>query len=334
MNQTVKKNFVLLGILLTVTLAGFGFTAVTGGFEKAEIKDDKFRIVTSFYPVYIAALNITDGLEDVEVTNMTENAGGCLHDYQLTAADMKKLEHADVFVINGAGMELFMESIEKAYPELTVIDTSKGITLLEAAEHVHGAEEEAAFHQEDIHIHEEEEIEEEYNHGAENGHIWMNPDNYIVQIHTMSEGLGKLDKKNHKAYEENAYRYIEKIEAVGNELELVREGHAEEPIVIFHDSYAYLAEKLHFHIVHQVVIEEDTSMSAGEIAEIMEEIRAHDVSVLLAEKQFSEQIPTRIAEETGTKVVIVDSLVSGPMDKDAYINGMMENIRILKEELK
>ena len=80
-------------------------------------------------------------------------------------------------------------------------------------------------------------------------------------------------------------------------------------------------------------MEEDTSMSAGEIAEIVEEIKLHEVSVLLAEKQFSEQIPMRIANETDSKVVVVDSLVSGEVEKDAYLNGMRETIRILKEEL-
>lgn len=335
MNKTIKKNLVLLGILVIVTLAGAGFTAATGGFAKEEQSEDKFRIVTSFYPVYIAALNVTDGLEDVEVTNMTENVGGCLHDYQLTAADMKKLEHADVFIINGAGMEVFMDSIKAAYPELMVIDTSEGITLLEAEEHSHEAygHEEEHVHEEEDDVRKDNDYEEEHNHGEYNGHIWMNPDNYIVQITNIMEGLSKVDADHSADYSKNAQIYIEKIEQVGAELEQVREGHEEEHIVIFHDSYAYLADKLHFHIVHQVIIEEDTSMSAGEIAEIVEEIKFHEVSVLLAEKQFSDQIPTRIAEETDTKVVVVDSLVSGELDKDAYINGMRENIRILKEEL-
>ncbi len=350
MNKTVKKNLILAGILAVVAMAGFGFTVVTGGFEKAELPKDKFRIVTSFYPVHIAALNVADGLENVEVLNMTENVSGCLHDYQLTAADMRKLSDADVFVINGAGMEVFLEAIQKAYPQLSIIDTSKGITLLEAIEHehTHEADTENLYH-EDEHIHEEtlsdgflyeeelveaEASEEEYhNHGAYNGHIWMNPDNYVIQIENMVSGLVALDKVHSADYERNGQAYIEKVQEVAKELEQVREGHEEEHIVIFHDSYAYLADKLNFHIVHQVLMEEDTSMSAGEIAEIVEEIKYHEVSVLLAEKQFSDQIPTRIAKETDTKVLVVDSLVSGEAHRDAYLNGMRENIRVLKEEL-
>ena len=139
MSKTVKKNLILLGILIFVTMTGVGFTVATGERNLVTVKDDTFQIVTSFYPVYIATLNVTDEIEGVEVTNMTENSSGCLHDYQLTAKDMRKLEHADVFIINGAGMETFMQSILQTYPNLIVIDTSKGISLLEATihEHVH-----------------------------------------------------------------------------------------------------------------------------------------------------------------------------------------------------
>lgn len=354
-SKTVKKNLILLGILIFVTMTGVGFTIATGEGSPVTVKDDTFQIVTSFYPVYIATLNVTDGIEGVEVTNMTENSRGCLHDYQLTAKDMRKLEHADVFIINGAGMETFMESILQTYPNLIVIDTSEGISLLEATleEHIHTNQNMYEEHSHinemlDIdHSHIDEIIEEqhfeedihkesefEHNHGNYNGHLWLNPDTYKMQITNIKNALMKVDTVHALSYEKNADYYIEKVEAIGQELEQLGQSRPKEHIVIFHDSYAYLADKLNFHVVHQVVMEEDTSMSAGEIAEIMEEIKENNVSILLAEKQFSNQIPKRIAEETNTQVVVVDSLVSGELDKEAYINGMKENIRILKEVFK
>ena len=45
-------------------------------------------IVTSFYPIYVFALNLLDGVEGVTVANMTDSGAGCLHDYQLTSGDM------------------------------------------------------------------------------------------------------------------------------------------------------------------------------------------------------------------------------------------------------
>jgi zinc transport system substrate-binding protein len=53
----------------------------------------------------VAALNLTAGLPDVEVVNLTGTVTGCLHDYQLTPANIKTLETADAFLYNGAGLE-------------------------------------------------------------------------------------------------------------------------------------------------------------------------------------------------------------------------------------
>ena len=89
-----------------------------------------FRVVTSFYPMYIMALNITQGVEGVQVDNMAGQQAGCLHDYQLQNKDMKNLERASVFVINGAGMESFMEKVTDSLPSLEVVNAGEGIPLL------------------------------------------------------------------------------------------------------------------------------------------------------------------------------------------------------------
>ena len=79
----MKKLFVL--IFLSMLMLGCG-----GGHGT----DGKYRIVTSFYPIYIDAINLATGIKDVEVVNLTPPTTGCLHDYQLTPEDMKTLETA------------------------------------------------------------------------------------------------------------------------------------------------------------------------------------------------------------------------------------------------
>ena len=94
-------------------------------------------MVTSFYPVYIMALNITEGIDGVSVDNMAGQQTGCLHDYQLQNRDMQNLETADAFVINGAGMESFLSKVLEQLPELPVVDSSEGISLLYEEGHSH-----------------------------------------------------------------------------------------------------------------------------------------------------------------------------------------------------
>ncbi len=100
-------------------------------------------VVTSFYPMYIAAMNLLYGVDGVRLYNLSEPQTGCLHDYQLVPSDMELLSKADVFIVNGGGMESFLGDVTDAYPDLAVIDTSRDIHYAESEEeHEDGEDEE------------------------------------------------------------------------------------------------------------------------------------------------------------------------------------------------
>lgn len=112
-------------------------------------------VVTSFYPVWILARNLTEGIEGLEVVNMAANTTGCLHDYTLQNSDMAVLSAADALLINGSGMETFLPVITSAYPDLPVIDATAGLPFLAESDLVEIGEPE-----------EGEEI---------NAHLWLDP---------------------------------------------------------------------------------------------------------------------------------------------------------------
>ena len=128
-----RKLLFLLGAMLFITLAGAVIIIMT--ISKSDVtmtsKEDKLQVVTTFYPVYLIGLNVTDGMDDIEVKSLTDLNTGCLHDYQLTTEDMRIISKADILVINGGGMEGFLEDIRTNYPKLTIVDSSQGIAMLE-----------------------------------------------------------------------------------------------------------------------------------------------------------------------------------------------------------
>ena len=91
--------------------AAGGASNASGNTKNTDEADDMLTVVTSFYPMYIATLNIVDGVNGVRLENLSEPQTGCLHDFQLTPEDMKLLSTADVFVINGGGIESFMSDV-------------------------------------------------------------------------------------------------------------------------------------------------------------------------------------------------------------------------------
>ena len=45
--------------------------------DKQSQENSNFKIVTSFYPIYIMTLNVTEGANNIELKNMAELNGGC-----------------------------------------------------------------------------------------------------------------------------------------------------------------------------------------------------------------------------------------------------------------
>ena len=324
-----KKLGILMVIFIIVTMGGIGITAISQG-EKKEEKE-QFTIVTSFYPMYITAANIAQNVPGVQVVNLTEIKGGCLHDYQLTTEDMKKLEGADVFVMNGGGMEGFIEEVVKAYPNLMIIDSSEGISML-ASEITHNHEEETS-HEHEAEEHEEEE-HQDHNHGEYNSHIWLSVTNYEKQVENILKGLVKADKTNEKAHQNNGNSYLEKIEEIEIEYQQAKEELSGTEIVSFHEGFAYIADQLGLEIVKVLDLDENSGLSAGEMAEVIDEMKYHDIKNVLVEQTYTSFIEDGIGKETQAKVLTIDPLVTGKNNLDSYIEGMKKNLKVLLQMKK
>ena len=112
-----KKLIVLTGIMaiVVINLAATVFFINRGNKDTFRKEEDKINVVASFYTTYILTINLTDGISDFKVDSLTDFSGGCLHDYQLTTNDMRLLSDADVFIINGGGMEEYLEEVIETY---------------------------------------------------------------------------------------------------------------------------------------------------------------------------------------------------------------------------
>lgn len=341
-----KKLGFLLGVMMLLALTGYLVCLFSGGSKQIK-KDGEFLLVTSFYPMYVLAENLAEGVEGVAVANLTENQTGCLHDYQLTSGDMKLLSEADAFLVNGAGMELFLEKVAEHHANLPIVEASHGIALLEGVEHEHGHSEEE--HSEEEHLQEEEsdshkehtedgvELQEHemvHDHAhAENGHVWMDVERYRSQLSIVTKELQKLMPEHAEALENAASAYDKDLKELCAEIEILRESTKGTPVVIFHEAFAYLAESLHMEVLMALSLDEETVPSAGEIAEVIEEINYHGAALILIEKAHGEYAE-KIQAETAAAVVYLDPLTMGDGAADSYVAGMRANLENIKSVVK
>ena len=252
------------------------------------------------------------------MSNLTENQTGCLHDYQLTPGDMKLLSEAEALVVNGAGMELFTEKILKEFTELPVITAASGVELLCETGHTHEQDE-------------HEDAEDEHVHGhAENGHVWMDVERYREQAVNVCTELVTLFPEE-KASILSAWRkYDTELLELSAETEELREKTEGIHVVVFHDAFVYLAERLGMEVIEVLALDEETVPSAGEIAQLIEEIHHHDETFLMIEERYASHTE-KIVKETGAKVLYVDPLVTGTEDADSYVAGMRKNLETVRK---
>ena len=274
-------------------------------------------VVTSFYPIWIMALNLTDGLEDhVTVRNLAAPTVGCLHDYQLQPADMKALTAADAFLVNGAGMEAFLPEITRALPDLPVIEASEGIELLESGNAV-------------------EILEAEEEEGA-NSHIWLDPLRAIRMAENLAAGLCGVLPDDADTITANLDAYRSRLQALDGQL---KEGLGSLPnrdIVTFHEAFPYFASAYGLNVVAVVNKEPGEVLTPSQLGELVREIRALGNPPLFVEPQYTDLSARTLSAETGAPVYSLDPVVTGPEDNvplDYYETVMLQNMNTLVEAL-
>ena len=296
------KKFVSL--LLTVLM-------LTSALASAE------TVVTSFYPIHLLARNLLEGIDGIELASLAEPTSGCLHDYQLQTGDMKTLARADVFLINGAGMEGYLEGVFEAFPTLPVVDASQGVTLLEDCSD-HG-------HEDDDHDHDH----------AFNAHIWLDAENAAQMVANLAEGLIAALPQHEAAITANRDAYTARLTALDAELTAALANLPHKDIITFHEAFPYFASAYGLNVAAVINRDPDDALSPRQLAELCKTVKALGAPPLFVEPQYEDMAATTISRETGAPLFTLDPIVTGPADAPLtyYEDIMRQNLSVLLSAL-
>ena len=274
-------------------------------------------IVTSFYPVWLLTLNLTDGLEDVMVRNLAAPDTGCLHDYTLRPSDMAVLSRADALLINGAGMESFLDVVTAACPGLPVVSAwSENVPPLGSGD----AEE----------IGEPEEGEEL------NSHIWLDPLRAVVMAENLADGLIRIMPEHREAIAANLEVLKGRLTALDAEMKTGLAGVSRRDVIIMHEAFPYLAEACGLHIVAVVNKEPEDDLPAASLARLIRLIRDCEIAPLVIKSAESDPAAAALVAETGAPVCELDPITTGPDNPplDYYEAVMLRNMQSLQNALQ
>ena len=285
------KRFISIILLLVLTATG-----CTASQEPAQI-------AATTLPVYEFTARLCDGTGITVTRLITENVS-CLHDYSVQVDQMRTVEAAQVVVLNGAGLEEFLEDALKHAGN--VIDASADLELSCG----------------DVHHH------EGHRH-AYDPHIWLSPENAKQMCKTICDRLCVMYPAHKTQFEQNLVGLIGQLDDLQAYGETSLKDLEYRDLITFHDGFTYFAESFSLHILKAVEEESGSEASAKELIELIKLVKTNALPAIFTEVNGSTAAAEIISAETDAKVYTLDMAMTG----NSYFEAMYHNIDTIKEAL-
>ena len=212
-------------------------------------------------------------------------AGAHVEEYEPRPDDAKRISEARLVITNGLGLDKWVEPLlSNAKAGTPVMVVTEGLQDIE-----------------------------------ENPHMWFDPELARGYVARIRDALIALDPQGKEIYTVSALRYSNELLRLEVELKAkVATIPAERrKLVTSHDAFPYFAKAFGFEIVGFAQPEPDKLPSAGELADLIDEVKEAKVLAIFSEAGASPQLAETIAKETGATVVTdlpTDSLLASPAD--------------------
>jgi zinc/manganese transport system substrate-binding protein len=270
---------------------------------------EKLPVVATFSILADFARNV--GGERIEVTGLV-GPNGDTHVYQPKPADAKELGAARLILVNGLGLEGWIDRLIKASGATApILVATKGISP--------------------------QQMREEGRIGPD-PHAWQSIANAKIYVANIRDALIAVDPDGASTYRTNADNYLGKLAALEQEVtaEIAKIPPGRRQIITTHDAFGYFGTAYGFRFIAPEGISTETEASARDVAKIIRQIKAQKIPAVFLENVTDPRLVQSIAAESGAKIggTLYSDALSPPDGPAAtYIEMMRNNISKLSAAL-
>jgi ABC-type Zn uptake system ZnuABC Zn-binding protein ZnuA len=231
------------------------------------------------------------GGPNILVTSLVPK-GGDVHTFEPRPADVQTVAGAQVIVMNGLGLDDWLEKTvtNAAAPGTPLVKLGvdlPGVVLLPGEEP-----------------------------GTQNPHLFMDVTYAKVYVDRIAAALKQVDPTDAAGFDTRAAAYRARLDALDASIRtrIATIPAANRKMVTFHDAFPYFAREYGIAIVGVAVEAPGQDPSAAYTAQLIDAIKAAGVKAIFSENQFPTKLVDQLAAETGTKVVanLYDDSVGDP----------------------
>jgi len=274
----------------------------------------KLKVIASFSILGDLVRNVGG---DRTVVETLVGPNGNSHIYVPSPSDAKKVADADVVVVNGLGLEGWLDRLVKASgTRAPIVVATDGIKARGP-----GADD-----------------DHEHDHGRFDPHAWQSVPNAKIMVTNIREALIAADPANKGVYTSNATAYLAKLDGLDHEVRdvIAKIPHDRRRVITSHSAFGYFADTYGVEFTAPQGVSTDAEASAKDIASIIAQIKKQKISAVFLENVTDPRPMKQIASETGAKIggtLYSDALTDDNGDAATYIELIRHNLKQLATAL-
>lgn len=316
-----------LGLFLVIGLL-FSAGCNRSGEQTSEWPDKPGpKVLVSFPPLYSFTQSVAG--DTINLQSLLTSSGP--HGYETTARDGRMVAGADLFFINGLGLDdsIAMKLKKSANPDLELVALAGALEKSELVES-----------EEDHHDHDHD----HHHHGEYDPHIWLGIPQAQKMVSMIATKLGQKSPEHKAEYRKNADEYIARLEALHTEGIDKLKDKKERKIITFHESLSYFAKSLELEVAGVIMVTAGVEPSRDRMTKIVDACVKNEVRLIAVEPQYpSNTAASAILEalhargiEDAAFVEIDPMETAKPEELSAtyYEERMRQNIQNLEEKLR
>ena len=247
-------------------------------------------------------------------------AGSDPHTFEPTPQDVIAVADADLVLINGGGLEGFLERLLENAGARRVASASQGIALRNFENDPAAADSNGDAHSDP--------------------HVWLDPQNVLIWTQNIERELSDLDPANAEQFATNAEAYREELRQLDAWIEeqVSEIPEANRKLVTDHRTFGYFADRYGFDQVGAIIPSSSAAAepSANEMAALEDAIRNAGVKAIFVGTTVSPDLAQRVATDTGVQLVTLytDALTDPGGDAASYLELMRYDVSAIVEALK
>ncbi len=304
-------------------LWGISVCILSMGFVNAK----PLQVVTTFSILEDITKNI--GQDKIVVTSLIGRNQDA-HAFEPSPTDFKKLTQADIFIMNGLGLEGWItRTIDASGFKGTTLIASEGVKTIHVGEAANHHHEDEQSNQKDSAAHD---------HGEYDPHIWQDPKNVMIIAKNIAGVLSQKDPENTAFFEANLAEYVTTLTALDRwaQAEFEKIDHKNRTVLMRHDAFGYLAHAYDFHIVPILGISPDKDPSAKDIAALGALVKAKNIRIAFSENIGDDRLVNALGKDFGIKAggaLLSDALTDAQGKGASYILFFKHNVETIIEGL-